>query len=94
MDELDVYQELKAKNHPSKMLAIAEHWLRKELDEARRKGKFEKAHKDHEIDPTDRQGGFASGRNIPMDVVTQSSMRQGRLSDIMGNAGVMSKHAN
>ena len=93
MDELEVYNELKAQNHPSKMLAIAEHWLRKELDEARRKGQFEKAQNDHEIDPTDRQGGFASGRNIPMEV-TQPSVRQGRLSDIMGNSGVMSKHAN
>lgn len=77
------------------MLAIADHWLRKELDEARRKGKFEKAQNDHELDPTDRQGGFASGRNIPMEVTnTLQPTRQGRLSDMMGNAGVLSKHAN
>lgn len=100
MHELQVYQDLKAQNHPSKMLAIAEHWLRKELDEARRKGKFEKAQNDHELDPTDRQGGFASGRNIPLNVTTPQTVqpppptRQGRLSDMMGNAGVMNKHAN
>lgn len=98
MQELEVYQELKASNHPSKMLAIAEHWLRKELDEQRRKGKFERAQRDHNIDPTDRQGGFASGRNIPLSEMekttsaTTTQKRQGRLSDIMGNAGVLDKH--
>lgn len=95
MEELDVYQQLKQNNHPSKMLAIAEHWLRKELDEARREGKFEKAQNDHPMaDPTDRQGGYASGRNIPMEAVPSTQTRQGRLSDMLGNAGVMAKHHN
>ena len=29
---LDTYQKLKEENHPSKMLAIAGHWLREELE--------------------------------------------------------------
>ena len=67
MEELDVYRELKAKNQPARMLTIAEHWLRKELEEQRRLNKFEKAqHADMDADPTDRQGGYASGRNIAM----------------------------
>jgi CCR4-NOT complex subunit CAF16 len=33
MRKLDVYQKLKANNHPAKMLAIADHWLHKELEE-------------------------------------------------------------
>jgi CCR4-NOT complex subunit CAF16 len=37
MRELDLYQKLKAENHPAKMLAIADHWLRKELEENRTK---------------------------------------------------------
>lgn len=94
MEELDVYKELKVNNHPAKMLAIAEHWLRKELDEARRKGKFEKAQHEHmECDPTDRQGGYASGRNLPLETTPSTQTRQGRLSDMMGNAGVMAKHS-
>ncbi|KAL3807924.1 hypothetical protein ACHAXA_000363 [Cyclostephanos tholiformis] len=35
MRELDIYQKLKAENHPAKMLAIADHFLRKELEENR-----------------------------------------------------------
>ena len=71
------------------MLAIAEHWLRKELEENRRLRRFEKADLLHEmeVDPTDRQGGYASGRNL------DTTVRQGRLSDMMGNAGVMNKHS-
>lgn len=66
MDELEIYQELKATNHPSKMLTIADHWLRKELNENRKRKKFEKAQGEmaHALDPTDRQGGYSSGRNI------------------------------
>lgn len=95
MNGLEVYQQLKQSNHPSKMLAIAEHWLRKELEEARRSGKYEKAQHDHPMaDPTDRQGGYASGRNIPMEATPSTQTRQGRLSDMMGNAGVMAKHHN
>ena len=98
MNELDVYQDLKAKNHPAKMLAIAEHWLRKELDAKRAQCKFERAQgaaADMEmIDPTNRQGGYASGRNLPMSTTEPTSRRQGRLSDIMGNRGVLDKHHN
>jgi CCR4-NOT complex subunit CAF16 len=76
MKELDYYQELTAKNHPAKMLAVAEHWLRKEVEENRRLNKYEKAQNlDRETDPTDRQGGYASGRNIPLEVT--SITRQG-----------------
>jgi hypothetical protein len=90
MKELEVYQELKSNNHPAKMLAVAEHWLRKELDESRAKGKFEKAQQaGMEIDPTARQGGYASGRNINTETTVK---RQGRLSDMMGNAGVLAKN--
>lgn len=75
------------------MLAVAEHWLRKELDENRRLHKFEKAQNSHSLDPTDRQGGYASGRNIPLEVTeAPRQKRQGRLSDMMGNAGSLNKH--
>jgi CCR4-NOT complex subunit CAF16 len=68
MNELEYYQELKAKNHPAKMLAVADHWLRKELEENRRLNRYETAQlKGKELDPTDRQGGYASGRGIPME---------------------------
>ena len=79
----------------SKMLAIAEHWLRKELDENRRLNKFEKAQNAHmDLDPTERQGGYASGRNIPISETNNTTVqRQGRLSDMMGNPGVMAKHS-
>ena len=100
MQDLDVYKELKSNNHPAKMLAIAEHWLRKELEENRKLNRYEKAqYAGTDLDPTDRQGGFASGRNIPMNVTestkpTTTVKRQGRLSDMMGNAGAMEKHHN
>mmetsp|Transcript_104550 Transcript_104550/g.213225 ORF Transcript_104550/g.213225 Transcript_104550/m.213225 type:complete len:350 (-) Transcript_104550:120-1169(-) len=89
MTELEKYQELKKNNHPAKMLAIADHWLRKELDEARATNKFEKAtYAAMELDPTDRQGGYASGRNIPMEETSSTQpQRQGTLADMMGNAG-------
>ena len=74
------------------MLAIADHWLRKELEENRKKRTFEKAQGDlaHQLDPTDHQGGYSSGRNIRTDVVPV--VRQGRLSDVMDNSGLMSGH--
>jgi CCR4-NOT complex subunit CAF16 len=74
------------------MLAVADHWLRKELEENRRLKIFENAKNSHGLDPTDRQGGYASGRNIPLEVTEKREKRQGRLSDMMGNAGVLSKH--
>jgi len=69
IQDLEFYQKLKADNHPTKMLAIADKWLRKELDENRKLRRQEKASGPlaHALDPTDRQGGYASGRNIPFD---------------------------
>jgi len=66
IQDLEKYQQLKKENHPSKMLAIADHWLRAELDRNRRSRRAEKAQGElaHALDPTDRQGGFSSGRNI------------------------------
>lgn len=94
MTDLSVYQELKAKNHPAKMLAIADHWLRAELIRARERKQKEKAQGAlaHQLDPTDRQGGYASGRGIKVpEVASTPIVRPGRLSDIMGNSGVLEK---
>lgn len=93
MKDLAVYQELKAKNHPAKMLAIADHWLRAELNRARERKQKEKASGAlaHQLDPTDRQGGYASGRGIKVETTSTQIVRQGRLSDIMGNSGVLEK---
>lgn len=90
MQDLEVYQQLKAENHPAKMLAIAEHWLRKEMDERRKRNIQEAAQgaMAHEADPSVRQGGYASGRNL---AVGDATLRQGRLSDVMGNSGVLEK---
>merc|ERR1712127_693782 len=66
LGDLDKYKELKAQNHPAKMLAIADHWLRAEMEKNRKMRKLEKAQGElaHQLDPTDRQGGFSSGRNV------------------------------
>ena len=55
---MEYYQKLKEDKHPAKMLAVADHWLRKELERNREKRKFEKAQGAgaHELDPTNRQG--------------------------------------
>uniref|UniRef100_A0A7R9ZBK7 ABC transporter domain-containing protein n=1 Tax=Pseudictyota dubia TaxID=2749911 RepID=A0A7R9ZBK7_9STRA len=101
-EDLDEYRRLKEGNHPAKMLAVADKWLRAELERnraARRKEKAQGALA-NELDPTDRQGGYSSGRNLRMSDESASAsaggdpplVRQGRLSDIMGNAGVMAKH--
>lgn len=92
LDDLEYYQQLKAENHPAKMLAVADHWLRKELERNRARRKFEKAQGEnaHALDPTNRQGGYASGRNL--DLSSPPLVRKGTLSDVMGNAGLMSKH--
>jgi CCR4-NOT complex subunit CAF16 len=68
MSSLDIYQQLKVENHPCKMLAIADHWLRKELVESRKALLYEKAQGEmaYQADPTDRNGGYASGRNIKL----------------------------
>lgn len=94
MNELEIYHKLKAENHPCKMLAIADHWLRKELEYNRKHKKMEKAQGElaHQamVDPADHQGGYSSGRNIRTDPPFK---RDGRLSDIMGNRGVLEKHS-
>lgn len=92
MAELELYHKLKAENHPAKMLAIADHWLRQELERNRLLHKMEKAQGAAVIgpDPTDRQGGYASGRRLQTDN-QGTTKRQGRLSDIMGNSGTMDK---
>jgi CCR4-NOT complex subunit CAF16 len=91
MEDLDIYQKLKAENHPCKMLAIADNWLRAELEENRRNKRKEKASGglafEQMVDSTDRQGGYSSGRNFDKQI-----KREGRLSDVMGNAGVLAKH--
>ena len=96
MADLKKYQELKKNNHPAKMLAIADHWLRKELEAARAKNQYEKAqYAAMELDPTDRQGGYASGRNIPINETSSTQeqpQRQGTLADMMGNAGKMDQN--
>lgn len=42
IEELELYQQLRAKGEPSPLLRIAESWLRKELDERRQENKQEK----------------------------------------------------
>ena len=77
------------------MLAVADHWLRKELERNREKRKFEKAQGAgaHELDPTNRQGGYASGRNIKLSETESAPLvRRSNLSDMMGNAGGLHKH--
>jgi CCR4-NOT complex subunit CAF16 len=96
MQDLDVYQKLKAEAHPCKMLAIAEHWLRQEINEAKANNQKEKAQGAlaHQLDPTDNQGGFGSGRlkiNPTAVEEPKQEQRQGRLSDMMGNSGVLDK---
>ena len=91
--DLQIYEKLKEENHPAKMLAIADHWLRKELEANRKTRRFEKAQGElaHNIDPTDRQGGYSSGRAL---FESKQLKRKGRLSDMMGNSGVLEKHKN
>ncbi len=94
INELEIYHKLKAENHPCKMLAIADHWLRKELEHNRKHKKMEKAQGELAyqamVDPADHQGGYSSGRNIRTNPPLK---RDGRLSDIMGNRGVLEKHS-
>merc|ERR1712032_1358768 len=99
--ELQKYQELKSSNHPAVMLNIADYWLRTELHETRRamrEANNNNSNSNHpeeaagpmaiesKIDPSNRQGGYASGRAVVG--------RRGRISDVMGNAGVMLKTHN
>lgn len=93
MEDLDVYQKLKRENHPCKMLAIAEHWLRAEAEAKKRNQTKEKplGSLAHEVDPTKNQGGYSSGRLKNITTSAVPTKREGRLSDIMGNAGVLDK---
>ena len=52
------------------MLAVAENWLRTEMNEKRRVHIHEEALGElaHAMDPTDRQGGYASGRGLPISL--------------------------
>ena len=43
IQDLENYQKLKEENHPSKMLAIADHWLRAELGRNRKWRRAEKS---------------------------------------------------
>lgn len=94
LQDLDRYKELRASNHPAKMLAIADFWLRKELERNRAQKKFEQAAgqlaHEGDIDPTKRQGGYASGRNLKEE--SRPLVRKSVLSDMMGNSGVLAKH--
>ena len=94
MEDLEVYQNLKANNHPAKMLAIAEHWLRAEMEAKKAKKMKEKALgvNSHLSDVIDRtQGGYSSGRMQTDEEIQEKLKRQGRLSDLMGNAGGIHK---
>jgi hypothetical protein len=83
------------------MLSLADHWLRAELDERRKSKKRERAAGEFavKVDPTLRQGGYASGRNIDTTLKPKTETyaggggASGRLSDMLGNAGVTLKHA-
>jgi len=88
MEDHPIYQKLVASGHPAVMLELAEQTLRPEMLKARAERRFERASGGNAFapDPTDRNGGYGSGRNIG------ASSRAGRLSDVMGNSGVMSKH--
>lgn len=96
MDQLEIYHTLKEQNHPCKMLAIAEHWLRKELNEARALKIYEKA-ANKQDDPNGElydprsQGGYRSGRLQTDEERAAKSSRAGRISDIRGNAGGIHK---
>ena len=65
------------------MLAIADHWLRAELEQNRRSRRDEKSQGElaHSLDPTDHQGGFSSGRNLQTEI--QPLVRKECLSDMM-----------
>jgi CCR4-NOT complex subunit CAF16 len=70
VEDLELYQQLRAKGEPSPLLRIAESWLRAELVEKEERGEVrEQAHGEaanSEQDPTQASfvagGGFSSGR--------------------------------
>ena len=59
LTDLDYYVELKRTNHPAKMLALALDRLGCEVYKKEMEGGVEE-----KSDPSDRQGGYASGRNM------------------------------
>jgi hypothetical protein len=86
---------LKAEQHPAKMLSIAENWLRAELDEKRKVHRKERpqgllAYNEDDLF-SHNQGGFTSGRMVTDEEIQVKLERRGRLSDMMGNAGVTDK---
>lgn len=64
VNDLPLYRKLKEDNHPARMLAVAEFWLRKEMEENRKRRRKERPQGElaHALDPTDRQGGYSAGR--------------------------------
>jgi len=76
LEELEYYQNAKKNNLPVRMLDVAENWLRKELIKNKELRKLEKAQGSvaYELDPTDRQGGYASGRGIMMKEVASAPL--------------------
>jgi CCR4-NOT complex subunit CAF16 len=95
LQDLDYYQELKASKHPAKMLSIAEKWLRVEVEEKRRLHMLERPQGPLAYNEGDllnhNQGGFTSGRMVTDEEIKVKQERHGRLSDMMGNAGVIDK---
>ena len=81
MGDLEYYHQLKAENHPCKMLAIAEKWLRQELVANRKLNRHEKAQGDFVKgpDPTDRQGGYSSGRLKTEEEILEQKKRNGEI---------------
>jgi CCR4-NOT complex subunit CAF16 len=105
LQENDYYQQLLKENHPAKMLAVADRWLRAEMNAKRVLKQSEKAAGAlaHALDPQDRQGGYASGRGLAraidsenkeklsaMEVDAPPAKREGRLADLMGPLGRIS----
>lgn len=86
MEDLELYHKLKADHHPAKMLAIAENWLRQELEANRRLNRKERAQGAVVLmpDPTDvSQGGYASGRMITDEELEE---KQRRIAALQGGA--------
>ena len=81
MEDLDVYQKLKAEQHPAKMLSIAEYWLRKEMEAKRALNRKEKAARAYDTeDLLDRtQGGYSSGRMETDEEATARKNREAKL---------------
>jgi len=75
-DDCEIFMELRAKKVTSPLLGVAEHWLRAELIEKKRKNEYESASGSgahSELDPTQKPyvsgGGFSAGRMAAYDVI-------------------------